>query len=186
MVTTSESPPVGLATGTVTLVHLVPLKCSNTGAALWPCKPGLVCTKPAAQMSDGDDPEIEVMPRLPSVLGMGSLVFFHVLPLKCSASPLSLTDHRFVAEKARTGPSANFAGRVMFDHEVPLKWKATDSSGSDVPVSMMPFPTAVMLSADVPVMKFTLTWPLPKVAIPAGSPCPVQLVPFQCSKGSPV
>ena len=90
----------------------------------------LVDAVPAAQMSEGDDPEMEVMSRSGSVVVMGRLVVVHVVPLKFSASPLLLTDHRSVAENARTGPSSTPAGMVIFDHEVPLKWKATDSSTS--------------------------------------------------------
>lgn len=73
---TSVSPPVGELTGTVTLLHEVPLKCSSTGE-LFRCKPSLNAV-PAAQMSDGDDPEIEVMSRPGCVVGTGSLVSVQV------------------------------------------------------------------------------------------------------------
>src|ERR1700730_14967040 len=184
MASTSVRPPVGELTDTVTLVHEVLLKCSNTGE-LFRCKPSLNAM-PAAQTSEGDDPEIEVMSKPGCVEVMGSLVVVHVEPLKCSASPPELTDHTFLAENALTGPSVTLAGMVMVDHEVPLKWKATDTETSNPPVLMMPPPTAVMLSADVPVMKLKEHWLLTLVHIPGGSPCPVQLIPFQCSNGSPV
>src|SRR5580692_11493203 len=174
MSTTSVSPPVGEATGTLTLLHEVPLKCSSTGE-LSRCRPSLNSV-PAAQISDGDDPEIEVMSRSGSVVGTGRLVVVQVVPLNCSASPLLLTDHRFVAENARTGPSSTLAGMVISDHAVPLKWNATDS--------WTMVPTAVMLLAEVPVMKFTPAEFPGAVASPAGNPCPVQLVPFQCSNAS--
>src|SRR5271156_897402 len=187
MSTTLVTPPL---TGTVTLLHEVPLKCSSTGATFRRSTPS-VDAVPAAQMSDGDDPEIEVMSRSGSVVLIGSWVVVQVEPLNCSASPLLFTDHRSVAENAASGPSVTPAGMVICDHEVPLKWNATDSSTSEVPVSMMPVPSAVMLSAEVPVMKLTPHWlprraPSAVVHSPAGSPCPVQLVPFQCSNGSPV
>src|ERR1700689_5479545 len=59
MSTTLVTPPL---TGTVTLVHEVPLKCSSTGAVFRRSTPS-VDAVPAAQMSDGDDPELEVMSR---------------------------------------------------------------------------------------------------------------------------
>src|ERR1700733_6839596 len=179
MATTSVRPPL---TGTVTLLQEVPLKCSSTGE-LSRCKPSWNAV-PAAHMSDGDDPEIEVMSRSGSVVGTGRLVVVQVVPLKCSASPLLLTDHRFVAENARTGPSSTLAGMVISDHAVPLKWNATDSATMVPPVLMSPVPTAVMLLAEVPVMKLTEAEFPGAVASPAGSPCPVQLVPFQCSNAS--
>jgi hypothetical protein len=137
-------------------------------------------------MSDGDDPEIEIMLRSGSVVLIGSLVVVQVEPLNCSASPLLFTDHRSVAENAASGPSVTLAGMVICDHEVPLKWNATDSATSELPVPMMPPPSAVMLSADVPVIEVTPHWLLASVHSRAGSPCPVLLVPFQCSNGSPV
>src|SRR5580693_6402841 len=179
MSTTSVRPPL---TGTVTLLQEVPLKCSSTGE-LSRCKPSWNAV-PAAQMSDGDDPEIEVMSRSGSVVGTGRLVVVQVVPLNCSASPLLLTDHRFVAENARTGPSSTLAGMVISDHAVPLKWNATDSWTMVPPVLMSPVPTAVMLLAEVPVMELTEAEFPAAVAIPAGNPCPVQLVPFQCSNAS--
>src|SRR5580693_643270 len=182
MSTTLVTPPL---TGTVTLLHEVPLKCSSTGATFRRSTPS-VDAVPAAQMSDGDDPEIEVMLRSGSVVLIGSLVVVQVEPLNCSASPLLFTDHRSVAENAASGPSVTLAGMVICDHEVPLKWNATDSATSVVPVSMMAPPSAVMLSAEVPVIELTPHWLLASVHSPAGSPCPVQVVTFQCSNGSPV
>jgi hypothetical protein len=58
---------------------------------------------------------------------------------------------------------------------------ATDSWTTVVPVLMLAVPTALMLLAEVPVMELTPAEFPGAVAIPAGSPCPVQLVPFQCS-----
>src|ERR1700693_3141643 len=179
MSTTSVRPPL---TGTVTLLQEVPLKCSSIGEKSR-CRPSLDAM-PAAQMSDGDDPEIEVRSSWDSVVTIGSLVVVQVVPLNCSASPLLLTDHRLVAENARTGPSSTLAGMVISDHAVPLKWNATDSATMVPPVLMSAVPTAVMLLAEVPVMKLTPAEFPGAVAIPAGSPCPVQLVPFQCSNAS--
>src|ERR1700689_684325 len=120
MSTTSVRPPVGALTGTLTLLHEVPLKCSSIGESCLPPMDAM----PAAQMSDGDDPEMEVRSRLSWVVTIGRLVVVQVVPLKCSASPLLLTDHRFVAENARTVPSSTLAGMVISDHAVPLKWNA--------------------------------------------------------------
>src|ERR1700722_8557207 len=180
MSTTSVRPPLA---GTVTLLQEVPLKCSSTGE-LSRCKPSWNAV-PAAQMSDGDDPEIEVMSRSGSVVVIGRLVVVQVVPLNCSASPLSLTDHRLVAENAVSGPSSTLAGMVISDQAVPLKWKATDSATMVPPVLISPVPTAVMLLAEVPVMNLTDAEFPGAVASPAGSPCPVHLVPFQCSNWSP-
>src|ERR1700685_479281 len=60
MSTTLVTPPV--AAGTVTLLQVEPLKCSITGAT-FRCSTPSVDAVPAAQMSDGDDPEIELMSR---------------------------------------------------------------------------------------------------------------------------
>src|SRR3984885_14635488 len=170
-------------TGTVTLLQEVPLKCSSIGAV--PSSGSPLDALPAAQMSDGDDPELEVMSRSGSVVVIGRLVVVQVVPLNCSASPLSLTDHRLVAENAVSGPSSTLAGMVISDHAVPLKWKATDSATMVPPVLVSPVPTAVMLLAEVPVMNLTDAEFPGAVASPAGSPCPVHLAPFQCSNWSP-